>query len=345
MRVTPTFPMPSHDLEFFKVMETSIDYLDLAESVTSMPVKVVANTLVENVKRTSSLCQSIQDLVYWSFYFGQFEYLTLTEIQRLESESGTPMTTEAQNSFYHDAILRMFTELVEHINSSQEMRDREGDIAEEKTVQVFHMIAGQARKTVTALETMLWSMTVSYWTAFETLASDLWVAVLDGGPNVLARNAASIGKSGAQPDVLTPGDTGRLKFVQELIENGVELPYGMILKHSGRFSFMNVQSIDAAYKAVFKDDFAAVISKEDWSKLHVLEALRHLIVHNAGIVDKMFIKRYKQAPEPVSHFGFCDLPEGSSIPITGPMVKDFHELLTTSAARLITFADSKLVTT
>lgn len=340
MRVWPTFPAPAHDLEFFKVMECSIEYLEFADSIRDDAVKEVANSFVENVKRTSSVCQSLQDLVYWCFRFGQRDVQIQCEIQA-RKQNGQALSPEETEAFYLEQLRSGFTALLEHINASRENALHESETAEEKTWIVFDVVAGRSPKISTALETMLWNMTTSYWTAFETLSGDLWVYALNKGSRTFANNAIQ-SRPPRNGDASIPSgqtESARDRYIAQLIDSDEELPYGTLLKYANKFSFMNVSSIQHAYGSAFRDKADTLLAEPYWHDLQVLEAVRHSLVHKAGVIDKMFIARAKKFPAPFTVFKFLGLPEGSKLQLNGPFVHHMHGCVTELGKKMIDFVD------
>ena len=123
------------------------------------------------------------------------------------------------------------------------------------------------------------------WTAFETLAADAWEVLVNSRSAELAQSTI-----GALP----PGAES-LDLSRRQVSVGFLAKYDLNLKGKlgsvlrSKFDFTRVQGIREAYRPIFQKDVLG--SAADPSKLAILEATRHLIVHRAGIVDEEFKRR------------------------------------------------------
>src|SRR5262249_32108698 len=135
---------------------------------------------------------------------------------------------------------------------------------------------------------LLSSSTSTAWTAFECLATDLWVAALDSRPATLAQRALKSLPSDDQSD----GISGKGIAVWQLAKYGFDLRgcMGRVLKP--KFDLTSLSNIKKAYFSAFEKSkqIDALFTAQD---LNLLEASRHVIVHRAGIVDGEFEGRTK----------------------------------------------------
>ena len=138
---------------------------------------------------------------------------------------------------------------------------------------------------------VLYSAAISAsWTAFECLATDLWVASLNERPQPLAQSALS------SLDVHEPGELSGKQ-----ISVGLAAKYGFDLRHclgtllKPKFDFTSVSGIQKAYRVFTMDEFVRKIFAEPL--LSELEATRHLIVHRASRVDEEYRKRTSSSRE------------------------------------------------
>ena len=96
---------------------------------------------------------------------------------------------------------------------------------------------------------------------------------------------------------------------------------------SSKYDFTSVQGIIRAYKAVFKTE-STLESPGVESDLRKLEAVRHVIVHNAAIADQAFVDRIGQ--------GYS---VGDPILLTGSQLRAFALAVRTAGKSLLTTAD------
>jgi hypothetical protein len=148
---------------------------------------------------------------------------------------------------------------------------------------------------------------VGLWTAFEALATDLWVAMVNARPESLGKNAFLAPKRGR-------GDARETSEEGSSREKGHKKPRPSIpfdalgkrdfdLSHSlgdyisstDKFNFNRLSGMRAAYTAAFKADgkdlFKNVFCDPSDYGMRALELVRNVIVHRAGVVDAWFVKQ------------------------------------------------------
>jgi hypothetical protein len=182
---------------------------------------------------------------------------------------------------------------------------------EEGLCMVDVMTAKSGEYLSNAVESMLDSMAVGTWTAFEILAGDLWVAVLNIHPRGLAllsgdekRISIAAKALGAAVRAVDgekrEGEKSvRLKDIHDVTRGDYNLGsrMGDLLKY--RFEFSNLYEIRRAYSLAFDDKKIDrdVVNAVDTSladnAIDELSAVRNVIVHNRGIVDDDYLKNVK----------------------------------------------------
>ena len=151
------------------------------------------------------------------------------------------------------------------------------------------------------LETVLANEAVGYWTAFEALATDLWVAAVDLRPKTLGVNAMlSCNGENASDDKLRRNPIS----LDALVEHDFDLRsrLGTFLWRRRQFDFNALNGLRTAYSETFcsrdkngnkhrsegtKDSFRG----EHFKELQTLEAIRHVFVHRGGRADASFLER------------------------------------------------------
>ena len=137
-----------------------------------------------------------------------------------------------------------------------------------------------------SLESILKMVLVQIWTAFEVLAQELWENVINEHPHHLA---GLDGKSG--PVTMPPSkkDAGKQVSLNVLRENGYDLSHAMGTVLKEKFNFTVLDEVRRAYISAFasdRDEIERIISDKS---LDALAAMRHMIVHRAGVIDKDFM--------------------------------------------------------
>jgi hypothetical protein len=176
---------------------------------------------------------------------------------------------------------------------------------------------------------LLSSSTSIAWTAFECLATDLWVAALDSRPTTLAQRAL---KSLPGEDQLD-GISGKAVAVWQLARHGFDLRscMGRLLKP--KFDLTSLSNIRKAYSGAFEKSMQldVLFTTQD---LNLLEASRHVIVHRGGIVDEEFASRTK-----TMGIGYT---VGAPLPLDGKMVSRLANAGVDAGCQLLTFVEGWL---
>ena len=168
---------------------------------------------------------------------------------------------------------------------------------------IMHFFAAVDSDFKTSLEAMLASYITGMWTAFETLAGDLWERALNVSPENLATLQG------------VPRGQQRKSIDLDIIKlHGFDLQQKMGTILRGKYEMSGLSEIRRAYAHAFVVDADAIIAAINDPVLEKLSAVRNLIVHKAGIVDQEYLERTK-------HFG--DLPPAMlliHLPIDGQFV-------------------------
>src|SRR5262249_11862997 len=131
------------------------------------------------------------------------------------------------------------------------------------------------------------AMIIGSWTAFETLAGDLWEDCLNARPRL------GIVALGAEPD--SKDDEAKLEQKKRIKYNlpvwllrefGYDLTRRMGTLLRGKWDFASRNSAADAYSKVFKDQMLDQLFADD--NLKWLAATRNAIVHNGSIADSEF---------------------------------------------------------
>jgi hypothetical protein len=177
---------------------------------------------------------------------------------------------------------------------------------------------------------------VTAWTAFESLAADLWIAALNARP-ILGFIAI-----GAEP---LPGDDenererkrkSKLQIPTWIIrepEFTVDRNMGRILEAMNKWDFARRDQAKDAYAIVFHEHKARITKIFDDKALRWLTAARNMIVHNAGNADKEFLKLVKD------HSQLSSAKIGEWVPIDARTVRDLFTASFKQGQELIDFVD------
>jgi hypothetical protein len=188
---------------------------------------------------------------------------------------------------------------------------------------------------VKGFEAHLASLTINSWTAFEALATDLWVAAVNMRPmslGIAALESATVIKEARVIDDSTgkkkpnPISLDILKKYKFDLSNSM----GTMLWREDRVKLGSLESISDSYKCTFcfkdkKNDqwqcpkqVEAWFEGKDYGWLRGLEQTRHVLVHRGGLADKPFLESAKD-----KHPAFSNIEENDRIPLDGELIRDF----------------------
>ena len=189
------------------------------------------------------------------------------------------------------------------------------------------------------LEALLASTVTAAWTAFETMAADLWVAALNERPRL------AFVALGVEPDS-TDSEEEALRKRQKklsfpawmLLDSDFDLrnEMGTAVSKMRKWDFARRNQAASAYQAVFyNEDGISSVFKD--SQLGWLVATRNAVVHNAGLADDEFLKLTATHPE------FKNLACGDRIPLCGKIAGELASSAFIQGKNLFKIVDDWLV--
>lgn len=184
------------------------------------------------------------------------------------------------------------------------------------------------------MRAVLYAQLVSTWTAFETLAGDLWVRAVNARPVSLGSNVFS-GDASVTFDLLKDFNfhiRDRLGDVAYLKERVKFDNFGKLVEAYGD-TFKLPPGDKKARTSPNLDD----IFKRHRVKLRTVSFVRNLLVHQAGTVDERFRRNMRDC-DPM----FAALDEDSDLPIDGAKVVELVNPVLQCACELVGFVDGWL---
>lgn len=152
------------------------------------------------------------------------------------------------------------------------------------------------------------SLVIEAWTLFESLSEDLWEAALNFHPTILGSL------------------NGKAKITfDDLQRNGfsVHNKMGTLLKRKEAVGFRTLRDIRESYRLAFSDQYNDIEAILNDKGLQYAAAVRNLLIHKRGIIDKEFEEQTA---------GFPDVPkfDRKGPPITFPLTGETCAKLTDS---------------
>jgi|SRR5665213_2171424 len=204
------------------------------------------------------------------------------------------------------------------------------------------------------LDAIFSGVLINMWTAFESLATDLWVKAVDLRPESLGESALMAPRKKMEDEInqsilpVDTGDTDEAKLKVDHISMNLIRDYGYSLRHSmGRmikktrkFGFNKLHDIKHAYSSAFgKAVIADVFSGESCDQLNLLEAIRHVVVHRGGRIDSTFLQRVKDKDK-YPEFSFAQPDD--LLELDAALVRRCMDGGTESSRKLLAFVDDWL---
>lgn len=181
---------------------------------------------------------------------------------------------------------------------------------------------------------------VMVWTAFETLAGDLWEACINARPKLgYAALGATVNPQSAEEEdkKRKAGVSMPLSLLEEYGFN-VRDKMGTILRRDQKWNFSSRRQSREAYMTVFeKSHHAAIRVAFDDKRLRWLFAVRNAVVHAAGAADRPYLEL--AAGHPV----LSQVAAGAQIPIDGVICYELVPACLECCRALLQFVDGWMV--
>jgi len=180
-----------------------------------------------------------------------------------------------------------------------------------------------------SMQALLSTVVLESWTAFETLASDLWVTAVDKGPKEVRLRVANSSR------LLKPDDNIGPKELLDA-EHDPSSNYGSSLRELGRVSFQKLDYIKRFYSIAFDYNFDKLFNEAEGGYITALSAFRNVLIHNSSKADKKFLKQVEPFPD------FKQIAKDDSLALDGETVLKLRNSAMLLGQELIKFVDNIL---
>lgn len=183
------------------------------------------------------------------------------------------------------------------------------------------------------LHAMLLAQLSLSWTAFEVLSTDLWVAAVNERPNPLAVQFAKTPQPKMQDKSIT------LPNLAKYAANDFNLSevMGDLFVQEKKVDFTSLESTQFAYEKAI----GCAVPLFDDADLQLLELVRNLTLHRAGIVDQIFLNRLVEK-QLSSHSACVQAEKGKSFPVDAVVVTQLAQASAKAGADLLQFVANYL---
>jgi hypothetical protein len=340
-------------IQFTEAGKFNTTFRQLQDQVANKVVRETAAVFSENMERVLSLWELPMNLATW------LAQMRATQADSLRARQGTVIRTGPPPSPDETEEDRQNRKRIEEFNEMWQKYPNDVDFGTPELNQVFQTMLGpiqdaSVEKTIRGSDSLLAAMLVGSWTAFEALATDLWVTAVNQRPMSLGVGAlrapkrersSSAGKETAETDKYTPMNLDILRQYRFNLGDCL----GTMIKQKRKFDFNSLDGIQHAYCEAFSftdkkgtrrappGEVKKWFSGTDHDQLMILESLRHVLVHQGGRVDRAFLDRVGGKCQT-----FSTLREGERIELNGVMTRDFTAVAVRRGIVLITGVDEWL---
>ena len=181
-----------------------------------------------------------------------------------------------------------------------------------------------------SIHALLSTAVLESWTAFETLAADLWEVGVNTDTGEIAANLLQASKSFRSPE----DNIG----VEKLYEVGVnpKTHFGTFLRRTEKVTLQRLRDIQFWYGKAFGKDAWKLFDEIADGYIFALSALRNVLIHHAGKADPIFVKHAQRFPELQKYE--CN----DEILLDGETIKKLRDAAILLGRRLIEFVDDVL---
>jgi len=190
------------------------------------------------------------------------------------------------------------------------------------------------------LDSLLVSIVVGAWTAFETMAGDLWESAVNACPQRLSALSGKPWRDGETeqddtdfaPDKLRKDESKQIPL--DLIRQykyDLTKVMGTLLR--GKFTFTTLDGIREAYWTAFKRNRVGVRACLQANCFDALSVLRNVMVHRAGVADSEYCRRAQGLPLPQAK-------PGQKIELDGSIVFPLAEAVRDRSRELLSEVDA-----
>jgi len=297
------------NLRYHEASRFRRDYESLSSSLQSASLKPVVDAFVRNIGRLSAMSV----LPHYALHCGAWHQLLLS--QAAFEYAGKPIVDSAT--------------MIEHPDISKEyLRLAKQDLSEKHKAGMLEVFDNhiewfsrqEAGTFHDGLMAMLNAQVIGAWTAFETMAKDLWVAAVNQRPKSLGGLDEVSGEK-----VATLKDLHRYRF---------DLRDSMGTLLEGKIRLDSLDKFKKYYRAAFQSE--GIVDALRDPELFALSEVRNALIHSGGIVDKGFFKHMK------SHPVWSTVNLGDDIPLDGQRVAFLTDTVIARGTEVVRGVDSWL---
>jgi hypothetical protein len=320
----------------YKSLLIDLSFKEIKPPINDEAIQLVSSSFTNNMNRLVALSKMPHALMHYATWLGTYASVAH------HMETGT----------YLPDSMEMDTDLSERLNAkiTQFMEkliivDQHDDnvVATHKLERVISnldVLDVYLEGTISpAIEAVLHSVVIGAWTAYETMAADLWESCLNARPRL------GFVALDAEPSPLDDEEkTERKQKVKYSLPVKLLRKWDYNLKNRmgsllrGKWDFSRRDQAADAYRKAFGKDNDTLNNIIDDINIRWLNATRNVLVHRAGEADAEFVKLV--ATHPI----LGTIKETELVKLDGKLVRELIEVAANKGVQLLQFVDNWLIT-
>lgn len=329
-------------LRFLRLTHFDRSYVDMPGKV-SEPLRAVAIAFVANMRRLAGLVDCLPNTIFWSMAFSQSaakaKMLAFSTLDPSPEQLASPELFVLKTAEFN-------AQLAKATKNDPDKPFEMWEVASHNLNALVDMFA----PFVSAIEAVLASVSTGCWTAFETLAADLWTMALNLRPDPFAVGAINNQKK-RNDEEQSPEQAAdnkknpKLRFIEAMIgsDYAAAREIGNHLRHSGKFDFSGLWELQQAYGCAFGHaEVEKLFGETSFEGVQVLHGVRNVLVHHGGVIDHAYRIRQVKHKAQYERFGLAGLELDSLVPLNGEVVCRFANDVIASARAVLAFVDARL---
>ncbi|MCE9589649.1 MAG: hypothetical protein K8S99_03900 [Planctomycetes bacterium] len=315
-------------------------YLKLSEKIKFAPLQGVAKTFTLNMSRVHSLASFPPSLIA---YYCALQLSFTRAVFEVHGHWDSPLSSAPSDA----AVAKRRQELGE-LDKDEKNKRRMTLLDACHAVDLVKRHGGES--AFLGIEAILQAQIQGAWTALEAMLADLWVKAVNHGPKSLAKGVwkAQEKSGGLKPEQGQDADKSQEKTIpiQCLSDYGFDLRdrMGDLFVDRKKVDFACLRNIAKAYESAFGSDIANLLigDTELCADLQMMEVVRNLLAHQAGIVDQMFERHIRKLKKSSVYSMLADTPKATPLPVNGHLSGRFNTVAIDIGLAVILAVDARL---
>jgi hypothetical protein len=308
--------------------------LDNLASVTVPEIAKVSTIFALNVNSVHSLCSLVAGLYYWGTIDGLHRAMAWNHVFGHDFHPDDELDPSRMPEILAEANKLTAKSLAKYRDHPEYEDLVWNGVNEDIKVLGVHADSWLGG----GIETVLSAIVVATWTAFETLAADLWIACVNRHPRLALESLGAGIEDGDDEHTITEKLSKECKITaKQLIDSGFNLrdKMGDVLESDWKFTRSD-QSREA-WTRIFGGRKAELKKLFDDKNLRWLRSLRNSIVHYGGRA------KYKFKNDVGDHHYLKTVLDGELYVLDGQLVSSLINPSISLGADLITFAEQRML--